>query len=128
MNAFVRLAILTIFLMWAPSVTLAHAAMVKADPGPRAVTSQSPATIRLWFNEPVEEAFANVMLETDGGIPVKGLGKPTVDPVDKKLLVVPVPELPPGLYKVKYKVLSVDGHIVDWGYSFRVQGTAQENE
>lgn len=123
MTSIARRAALTLVIMAVPSLTLAHAAMVKADPGPRAVAPQSPATIRLWFNEPVEESFANVRLESADGVPVQGLGKPHVDPVDKTLLVVPIPDLPPGMYKVKYKVLSVDGHIVDWGYSFRVQGT-----
>lgn len=104
-----------------PALVWAHAAMVRADPGPRAVVGVAPTVIKLWFNEPVEQDFAKVSLENDGRAVVEGVGRPYVDKADSKLLIVPVPKLAPGSYKVKYKVLSVDGHIVDWGYTFRVK-------
>lgn len=125
MITFARVIAVVLVMLCVPNLAEAHAAMVRADPGPRSVAPQPPKIIRLWFNEPVEQEFANVVLESDGGMQVQGVGKPYVDSADKTLLIVPIPRLPPGKYKVKYKVLSVDGHIVDWGYSFRVQEPPQ---
>jgi copper resistance protein C len=44
-----------------------------------------------------------------------------LDKDDPKLLVLPLPVLVPGAYTVKYRVLSVDGHTVDYGYTFSVE-------
>ena len=48
-------------------------------------------------------------------------GKPTVDPANKKQLVVPVNEtLSPGDYKVEWHAVSDDTHRVKGSYSFSV--------
>jgi hypothetical protein len=39
--------------------------------------------------------------------------------------VLPLPELAPGKYSVKFRVLSVDGHVVDSSFDFTVKGKAQ---
>jgi len=39
-------------------------------------------------------------------------------PVDR--LTARVPSLPPGAWRVEWRVLSTDGHIVSGGFSFRV--------
>lgn len=128
MRSFARVAAFVFVMVGAPSLAEAHAAMVRADPGVRAVVQQAPETIRLWFSEPVEQEFANVVVESDGGVQVQGVGKPYVDPADRTLLIVPIPRLPNGEYRVRYKVLSVDGHVVDWGYSFRVRSHGKGND
>lgn len=128
LKPFARVATLVLVMLGVPARAEAHAAMERADPGPRAVVTQPPAVIRLWFSEPVEQEFAHVVIESDGGLHVQGVGKPHVDPADRTLLVVPIPQLPPGTYRVRYKVLSVDGHVVDWGYSFRVRSPGKGNE
>ena len=46
---------------------------------------------------------------------------PARDPAKASCLLVPLPSLANGGYSVKYKVLSVDGHLVEYGYGFRVQ-------
>ena len=40
---------------------------------------------------------------------------------DPKAIVLPLPELSPGKYTVKFRVLSVDGHVVDSSYDFTVK-------
>lgn len=109
-------------ILWVLAVTAsAHSALLRAEPGSRAVLTESPRLIRLWFNEPVEAAFSTVTLETAKGKKLSGLTKPKIAPDDAKQLIVELPALDPGTYKVRYRVLSVDGHIVDWGYSFRLE-------
>ena len=41
-----------------------------------------------------------------------------------RLLSVALPPLPGGAYAVRYRVLSVDGHVVEGAYSFTVAGGA----
>lgn len=102
------------------STVHAHSALIRAEPGSRATLTESPKVIRLWFNEPVEAAFSKVMLEKADGKALTGVGVPKAAPDDAKQLIIQLPILAPGTYRVRYHVLSVDGHVVDWGYGFRV--------
>lgn len=109
------------FALWcAEGAAYAHSALVRAEPGPRAEVAVSPQYIRLWFNEPIEAEFSKVRVVDAGGKSIEGVGKPKVASDDSNQLVVPLPLLPPGAYKVHYRVLSVDGHVVDWGFGFTV--------
>jgi hypothetical protein len=102
---------------------LAHAALVKAEPARRAELSKAPSQVRLWFNEKIEPAYATIHVFQKGGVPV--LHQPArVDKDDAKLLVLDLPQLDPGAYTVKYRVLSVDGHTVDYGYTFTVKSAS----
>ena len=44
-----------------------------------------------------------------------------VGPDDAKRLSVTLLPLPPGAYSVRYRVLSVDGHVVDSSFSFTIR-------
>jgi len=103
-----------------PNVVYAHAGLVSSEPGRRAVLSTAPKQIRLCFNENVEAGFSKVLLEDAEGKPFS-IPPPTRDSANPSCLLVPLPSLTNGSYKVRYKVLSVDGHVVEYGYSFRVQ-------
>jgi copper resistance protein C len=100
--------------------SFAHAKLIKSDPGRRAVIKTSPKEIRLWFNEKLESAYSSASLSGDDGRPIP-LGKATVSRDDPKYMVLAVEPLPPGTYRVKYRVLSVDGHIVDSSFTFTLQ-------
>ena len=107
----------------AHGTALAHAALVKAEPARRATLSKPPQRLRLWFNEKLEPAYASVSLSREGQGAV-AIGAAKVDAADPKLLVLELPALEPGVYMVKYRVLSVDGHTVDHGYSFTLKASA----
>jgi len=101
-------------------VVLAHAALLKSEPARRVVLSQSPSQIRLWFNEKIEPSYASIqILKADGS--ALSLQAARVDKKDPKLLVLELPPLEAGDYTVKYRVMSVDGHLVDYGYTFSVK-------
>ena len=102
------------------STAWAHAALVKSEPARRAALSKPPPQVRLWFNERLEPEYATINVIRDGTGPV-ATSKAQVDKNDPKLLVLPLPVLAPGAYTVKYRVLSVDGHTVDYGYTFSVK-------
>lgn len=123
----VILSIAIILAMWAHAApVLAHAQLVKAEPARRAVLDKAPTQVRLWFNEEIEGAYTSLSVLGANKKPVTD-AKPEVVSDDPKSVVLPLPELKPGKYTVKFRVLSVDGHIVDESFNYKVKnkGTAQ---
>lgn len=99
---------------------LAHPEFRSAEPAAGAVMATSPKQIRITFNESVLPQFSGVEVKDQAGKAI-ATGKATVDPANKKLLVVPVEEsLPPGDYKVEWHAVSGDTHRVKGNYSFSV--------
>ena len=98
----------------------AHASLVKSDPPRRASLSKSPAQIQLWFNEEIETAYASVAVLDSNGKTVS-VDEPKAVEEDPKSVILAMPELEPGSYKVQFRVLSVDGHVVESDYSFRIK-------
>lgn len=99
----------------------AHAGLERSEPARRATLSKAPRKIRLWFNERLEPAYVSIKLYGDGGEKPIETPKAVVNATDPKLLEMELPPLAPGQYTVKYRVLSVDGHTVDYGYIFTIK-------
>jgi len=104
---------------------LAHSMLVKAEPPRRAVLAKTPAQVRLWFNEELEGEYASLIVFDAEKHPVTEI-KPQLAPDDPKSIVLPLPELTPGKYSVKFRVLSVDGHVVESSFDFTVKGKVQK--
>ena len=102
---------------------LAHAMLVKAEPARRAQLTQAPSQVRLWFNEEVEKDYASLSVLDPAKSPVTE-ALPQIAADDPKAIVLALPELAPGKYTVKFRVLSVDGHVVDSSYDFTVKSKA----
>jgi methionine-rich copper-binding protein CopC len=98
-----------------------HAVLVRSSPQNRAQLSQPPARVELWFNERIEPAYARLTVEADGGARVDRADV-TVGPEDARKVSVTLGSLPAGRYTVRYRVLSVDGHIVESQLTFTVRG------
>ena len=111
--------VLLLILVFAPSAAWAHAYLVKSTPAKRSVLNHPPAKIQLWFNERLEARYSSLTLTDGNGKPVE-TGTPEVSLDDPKQLSATVKPLPPGRYRIQYRVLSVDGHIVKDQYSFTV--------
>jgi methionine-rich copper-binding protein CopC len=109
-----------ILLLVVPSTSGPHAYLVKSSPARRAVLSGAPARVVLWFNERLEAQFSQASVWNTAGQQVDG-GDVQVGPDDGKKLSVAIPTLPGGTYTVKYRVLSVDGHIVESQFPFTVR-------
>lgn len=116
------LTILTMTMMTGITVPPAHAhsKLVKSEPPQRAVLSKSPEHVRLWFNEEIEGDYATLVVLDAAKHPVTDF-KPHVAQDDAKSIVLPLPELQPGKYSVKFRVLSVDGHVVESSFDFVVK-------
>jgi methionine-rich copper-binding protein CopC len=103
------------------TAALAHAVLVRSVPPHRAVLGQVPDRVQLWFNERLEPAYSTVSVWSEAGAQVDDRDV-TVGPEDPRRLWVTVSAREAGLYTVKYRVLSVDGHVVDSRFTFRVKG------
>ena len=104
---------------------LAHAMLVKAEPARRAALTRAPSQVRLWFNEEIEKDYASLAVQDAAKATVTEI-KPHVAADDPKSIVLPLPELEAGKYTVKFRVLSVDGHVVDSSYDFTVKSKAPQ--
>ena len=115
-----RSVIFSVFILLAPSTLLAHAYLIKSVPAQRALLYRAPAKIQLWFNERLEPRYSSLVVTGADGRTVD-LGPAEVSEEDSKRLSVTVKSLPPGRYVVKYRVLSVDGHIAQDQFPFTVR-------
>ncbi len=104
---------------------LAHSMLVKAEPARRAVLTKAPNQVRLWFNEKIEGDYASLMVLDDKKQSITDV-KPTLASDDPKSIILPLPELLPGKYSIKFRVLSVDGHVVESSFDFTVKGETQK--
>ena len=106
-------------LLLGASVALAHAFLDRAMPAVGSTVHQSPTEVRLRFTEAIEAALSSARVEDAAGHTVStGPAKP--DTSDRQVLVVPVGALPPGSYKVFWRVLSVDTHVTTGDFRFTV--------
>jgi methionine-rich copper-binding protein CopC len=103
-----------------PAVADAHAVLVKSSPARRAVLALPPTRVELTFNERLEPAYSTVSVWSSAQTKVDD-GKIVVGPTDPRRLTVGVPPLETGTYTVKFRVLSVDGHLVEGTYPFEVR-------
>jgi methionine-rich copper-binding protein CopC len=102
-----------------PAAAGAHAALVNSVPAARATLTTPPARVTLTFNERLEAAYARVSVWDAAGEQVD-LKDGALDGDTQKILAVSLPALAPGSYTVRYRVLSVDGHVVEASFAFTV--------
>ena len=103
-----------------PAAVLAHAFLDHAVPPVGGTVAAAPAEIRLFFSEAVEPAFSGVAVSGADGRPV-ATGRAAVDPSNRSALVLPLPPLPPGRYKVSWHVVSVDTHRTEGDFTFEIR-------
>jgi copper resistance protein C len=111
---------LIVITLGGPRLTEAHAVLVRSTPAVRGVLTTAPDRVQLWFNEELEPAFARLSVWSASGTQVD-VGDAAVAPGDPKLLTVGLKALTPGTYTVKYRVLSVDGHVVEREFPFTLR-------
>ena len=107
-----------------PAVGHAHARLVKSDPSARATIARAPEAVRLWFNERLEPAYSSASVWSEAGAELSR-EPATVDTADPKLLKLKLPPLAPDRYQVRYRVLSVDGHVVEDSFFFTLKANPQ---
>ena len=98
----------------------AHAFLSQAVPPVGGVVSAPPQEIRITFSEGIEPAFSGIELAAADGQTI-GAGFARVDPSDNTQLVLALPRLGPGRYRVTWHVVSVDTHRSEGAYVFAIK-------
>ena len=119
MNRRLIAAALAALAFW-PGAALAHAVLVKSVPAQRAALAEPPPRVELWFNERLEPAYSKASVTNEAGAQVD-LRDVAVSAEDPRRLSLSLPALVPGRYTVRFRVLSVDGHIVESKLTFTVK-------
>lgn len=103
-----------------PAAASAHAFLDHAVPAVGSTVATAPRQVRLFFTQELEPAFSGVTL-ADGSGRAVATGPAVFDPQDKAEMVLNLPPLPAGKYKVTWHALSVDTHRTEGSFSFDVQ-------
>jgi len=101
------------------SSALAHAFLDHDERRVGSTVHASPPELRLSFTQELEPAFSTVVVEDEKGTRVDK-GDVRVDANDATLLRVSLNPLPPGAYKVIWRVVSVDTHPTEGDFTFQV--------
>jgi copper transport protein len=114
-----------VWLVLASAPALAHATLVGASPPQGSEVTKPPERVELRFSEPVNAEFDPVVVRGAGGARVD-THDARVDPEDARVVLADLKKLPEGSYTVKWRVTSIDGHVVEGRYDFAV-GAAGKN-
>ena len=99
-----------------------HAAFLGSDPAPGVRLAAAPAQITMTFTEPLNRRLARAELHRVGGGRIAVRTKATSA---RRLVVVPVRELPRGAYRIRWHSVSTqDGHALEGMFSFGVRTAA----
>jgi methionine-rich copper-binding protein CopC len=94
----------------------AHAFLEQAEPRVGSGISVPPREVALRFTQDLEPAFSNAAITDAAGRRVD-LGEVAIR---GNVMRVPLREIGTGNYRVTWRVLSVDTHITEGAFSFRV--------
>ena len=114
-----RIVILFLILVAASARLKAHAFLKDADPGVGSTIQTSPSEVRIRFTENIEPAVSSIQVFDVSG---KEVDKHDVhlDRSDRAMLHVSLPRLGAGIYKVVWRVVSVDTHVTNGNFTFRI--------
>ena len=100
----------------ASTVAFAHAFLDHAEPRVGSTVPTAPRELVLVYSQNLEPAFSSVEVSDTKGARVD-LGKPKINASTMQVGLKP---LPPGTYKVRWRVLSVDTHTSQGSFTFHV--------
>jgi len=97
----------------------AHAFLRDAEPGVGSTVPTSPNEVKIRFTENIEPAFSCIQVFNASNSQVDKRDV-HLDRSDHALLRVSLPQLGVGTYKVVWRVVSVDTHVTNGSFTFRV--------
>jgi len=98
----------------------AHAFLDHAVPAVGATINAAPERIQLFFTQELEPAFTGATIAAADGQAI-ATGAATIDPGNPMELVLNLPKLAPGRYKISWHAVSVDTHRTEGSFSFEVR-------
>jgi copper resistance protein C len=97
----------------------AHAFLKDAEPGVGSTVQTPPNETRIRFTENIEPAFVRIQVFDRSGNEVDKRDV-HLDPSDHAMLHVSLRQLGAGVYKVVWRVVSVDTHVTNGSFTFRI--------
>ena len=97
----------------------AHAFLKDAEPGVGSTVQTSPNEVRIRFTENIEPSFSSIQVFDASGNEVDKRDV-HLDRSDHALLQISLPRLKAGIYKVVWRVVSVDTNVTNGSFTFRV--------
>ena len=116
-----KCTIVSLFLIVLTSATRveAHAFLKDAEPAVGSTVQTSPSEVRIRFTENIEPTFSSIQVFDTSGKEVDNRDV-HLDRSDRAQLHVSLPQLRAGMYKVVWRVVSVDTHVTNGSFTFRV--------
>jgi len=95
----------------------AHAFVDHTEPAVGSQIRSAPTQVKIWFTEKLEPALSKIQVFDASG---REIDKHDVkiDQSNAALLIVSLPELKPGNYKVMWRAVSVDTHVTTGNFTF----------
>jgi methionine-rich copper-binding protein CopC len=103
-----------------PSLAFSHAIMVRSSPEQNAVLTESPKQVDVWFNDKVGTEYKALAVIDSKGKRVDNQDL-VQETFDQSHLYATLQNLPPDTYTVRYRVVSLDTHIVTGKYQFTIK-------
>jgi putative copper export protein/methionine-rich copper-binding protein CopC len=113
--------ILTVFSAWGAAPAWGHPYLVQTEPGPGVALPNPPTRIQIGFTEPVVLEGSSLRLEDSDGRPVE-LGPVGVPKEGPGLAADLKGSIGGDVYRVRWSVLSEDGHSSSGDFRFGVNG------
>lgn len=112
MKQMIWLMVCLICLMSFPEMTSAHAYLKQSNPSVNTKLETSPKNISLVFSEPIQSAFHHIeVFGEDGNAELHESFIPDED--ETKLIAKLKQDLRKGVYTIKWRVISSDGHPIE---------------
>ena len=114
-----RTFLIIMFSLACLSLAQAHAFLDHADPKVGSTVTGSPSVVKIWFTMEIQGALSKIEVFDIKGHEVDKQDA-RVDPADKALMIVSVPKLPAGAYKVVWHAVCPWGHHTTGVFTFDV--------
>jgi methionine-rich copper-binding protein CopC len=118
----VLVAVLSLALLSDPGRAQGHGIVIESTPR-HEETVAAPKKLVIRFNSRLEKRLCSVTLVGPQQNSVLLVRQDTDAPPDTLIYPLP-PDLKPGAYRAKWKVLAADGHVTEGAIAFTVQSAA----
>jgi len=103
-----------------PGLAVAHATVTSSSPAANETLALPPEEVSITFNEPIEQAFYSIIVTGPDGSRADQ-GDATMDAKHPERLVASMKtNLPNGIYSMKWKAVSSDGHAISGTIPFGI--------
>jgi copper resistance protein C len=116
LRKFMRIALLLALLGMGSQTAFAHTRLISSEPVAGAVLQAAPQRVVLQFSAPPEKGFTELALSQAD----KQQWQPLEVVQDVKQVRAALPPLKPGRYKIRWSVLSRDGHRQRGVFQFQI--------